>query len=331
LLTGRSPDQPQGYLRHTREQLILTSLSSAHAALTASLNETLDSRRSAAWEARKRAILEEVGAGSIGLDALGQDGESSLAENGFGRSGRGRLGASRPDFGASLSASGLGQSMSSPLQPGQTLASHHRALKYSPLVSQLNLSRKAVPARPFNVLSAYASLLAPADVSAQQTQGANPLLAQSFTLLARIVAEGQPGVSERSYSAGYTSGWEGELGREVRQRIASGGKEFLEEQYWTYIGKRVNANPVQAGLGGDPSVGNRVRGFARVGLYKDGRWGEAVEVRHWLDPIMCLDSPANRRSAVHMHAARQRSPALRRALLPPPFGSPARGARPRDG
>lgn len=85
-------------------------------------------------------------------------------------------------------------------------------------------------------------------------------------------------MSERSYAPGYLGGWENELGREVRERVARGGKEFLEEQYWAHVGKRVSANPVQAGLGGDPSVGNRVRGFARVGLYKDGRWGEGVEV-----------------------------------------------------
>lgn len=54
------------------------------------------------------------------------------------------------------------------------------------------------------------------------------------------------------------------------------------DRFQAHILKRVSANPVQAGLGGDPSIGNRVRGFARVGLYKEGRWGEGVEVRRAL-------------------------------------------------
>lgn len=145
---------------------------------------------------------------------------------------RGPGGRSRADFGASLSASGLGASTSQQLQPGQTLASHHRSLKYTPIVNQLNLARKASPPIPYPLLNSYAGSLssATADASTAQ-QGANPLLAQSFSLLARIVGEGQPGVGERSWAQGWLGGWEGELGREVRDRVGKGGKDFLEEQY----------------------------------------------------------------------------------------------------
>jgi hypothetical protein len=115
---------------------------------------------------------------------------------------RGPGGRNRADFGASLSASGLGASTSQQLQPGQTLASHHRSRKYTPIVNQLNLARKASPPIPYPLLNSYAGSLssATADASTAQ-QGANPLLAQSFSLLARIVGEGQPGVGERSWAA----------------------------------------------------------------------------------------------------------------------------------
>lgn len=213
----------QGYLRHTREQLILTALSESHSQLTNSFYQTLDSRMRSSWDAQKRKILDEVGAGDIVAPSTSSLG-GSLGASAFGRSVRGRLGES---------TSGLGSSMSGPL-PGQTLSNHHRMVRYDQVVRQLNASRSNASSSPFPLVKSYADSLASAanNTASTSSNQMSPMLAQSFSLLASLVREGQPGVGERTYASGYAAddGQE-ENARFVRRGIAEGGKAFLEEQW----------------------------------------------------------------------------------------------------
>jgi nuclear pore complex protein Nup93 len=229
----------QGYLRHTREQLILTALSESHAQLTNSFYTTLDSRLRSSWDSQKRKILEEVGAGDVstaGVDALGASvlGKSSaLGASAFGRSVRGRMGESLSgSYGAGGATNGEGGTP----QAGQTLAIHQRLLKYDSIVRSLNASRLQPSPSPYPLLKTYASSLSsPANNNSASTSGpsVNPLLAQTFSLLSYLVREGEQGVGERSYARGYV-GDNGEGGRKVRRGLVEGGKKFLEEQYVSY-------------------------------------------------------------------------------------------------
>lgn len=118
--------------------------------------------------------------------------------------------------------------------PGQTISSQNRMLKYDSVVRQLNASRSAqVPSSTYHLLKSYAASLSSAANSAASTSSnqTSPLLAQTFSLLSNLVREGEAGVGERSYAAGYLGeNGEGEGGRKVRRGIADGGKRFLEEQ-----------------------------------------------------------------------------------------------------
>ncbi|KAH6917714.1 nucleoporin-interacting protein NIC96 [Coprinopsis sp. MPI-PUGE-AT-0042] len=64
----------------------------------------------------------------------------------------------------------------------------------------------------------------------------------------------------------------------LRQQIAKGSREALEEQYWEILEKTVHARPAEARLGGDPSVSNKVRAFVSVRYYRDGEWADRIEL-----------------------------------------------------
>lgn len=220
----------QGYLRHTREQLILTALSESQSQIQTSFHQTLDNRLHSSWSSQKRKILEEVGAGDPLLASASDgpaDSNSNSGGNAFERSIRGRLGESS-NLGASQARNGAG---GHPL-PGQTLAAHHRSLKYDAIVKQLNAARSASSPSTFPLAKMYASSLASSTGPLAGSNQTSPLLAQSFSLISSIVREGELGVGERTYAPGYVGpGSDGELGRQVRKGIVEGGKRFLEEQY----------------------------------------------------------------------------------------------------
>lgn len=161
--------------------------------------------------------------GGLSQSSLGKS--SALGNSAFGRSVRGRLGSS---LSGSVSGNGLPQT-------GQTLATHQRLLKYDSIVRSLNATRLASSSASssFPLLKSYASSLSsPANQTAPISgPSANPLLAQTFSLLSYLVREGEQGVGERCYARGYVGdNGEGESGRKVRRGLVEGGKRFLEEQ-----------------------------------------------------------------------------------------------------
>jgi nuclear pore complex protein Nup93 len=65
---------------------------------------------------------------------------------------------------------------------------------------------------------------------------------------------------------------------ELRKQIAAGAREALEEQYLDVVERTVQARPLEACLGGDPSIANRVRAFLLVRYYRGGGWQDRIEV-----------------------------------------------------
>ena len=65
---------------------------------------------------------------------------------------------------------------------------------------------------------------------------------------------------------------------ELRKQIASGARAALEEQYLDVLERTLQARPLQAQLGGDPTIANRVRAFLLVRYYRGGEWQDRIEV-----------------------------------------------------
>ena len=82
---------------------------------------------------------------------------------------------------------------------------------------------------------------------------------------------------ERKYARVYFGDQESHDAIALRQQIAKGAQEALEEQYWDVLERTVQAHPNEVRLGGDPSVANKVRAFLFVRYYKNGEWEDQIE------------------------------------------------------
>lgn len=85
-------------------------------------------------------------------------------------------------------------------------------------------------------------------------------------------------VLERKYAKDYLGPVESRNAMKLRKQIANGAREALEDQYWDILERTVQARPIEAKLGGDPSVSNKVRAFLLVRYYRNGQWEDYIEV-----------------------------------------------------
>ena len=84
---------------------------------------------------------------------------------------------------------------------------------------------------------------------------------------------------ERKYARVYLGDPESRDAVELRKQIARGAREALEEQYWDVVERTIQARPMEARLGGDPSAANKIRSFVALRHYRNGGWEDRVEVR----------------------------------------------------
>ena len=118
-------------------------------------------------------------------------------------------------------------------------------------------------------------------------------MTQNFHVLAKITGEppALPPVEhagahilntplfERKFARVYLGNADSREAFALRQQVARGSREALEEQYWDVLERTVQARPAEARLGGDPSVANKVRAFLLVRYYRNGEWEDRIEVK----------------------------------------------------
>jgi nuclear pore complex protein Nup93 len=94
---------------------------------------------------------------------------------------------------------------------------------------------------------------------------------------------------ERKYARVYMGDPESREASALRRQIATGARQALEEQYWDVLERTVQARPVEARLGGDPSISNKVRAFLFVRYYKNGEWEDKIEVSFYIsmEKLLC--------------------------------------------
>ncbi len=119
---------------------------------------------------------------------------------------------------------------------------------------------------------------------------------QLFHILAKITGEppGTPPLAhagahilntplmERRHARAYLGDPASREAVELRKQIASGARAALEEQYLDVLERTLQARPLEARLGGDPTIANRVRAFLLVRYYRGGEWQDRIEVRSGL-------------------------------------------------
>ena len=83
---------------------------------------------------------------------------------------------------------------------------------------------------------------------------------------------------ERKYARVYLSDSDSREASALRTQIAKGSREALEDQYWDAIDRSIQSRPIEARLGGDPSVANKIRAYLLMKYYKNGEWEDRIEV-----------------------------------------------------
>jgi nuclear pore complex protein Nup93 len=85
-------------------------------------------------------------------------------------------------------------------------------------------------------------------------------------------------VLERRYAKDYLGPPDSRESVNLRKSIAKGAQEALEEQYWEVIERTIQGRPMEARLGGDPSLGNKIRAYLLMRYYQNGEWADRIEV-----------------------------------------------------
>lgn len=145
---------------------------------------------------------------------------------------------------------------------------------------------------PPTLTTTYVSPVALANTSSLVSQPRSFQLTQNFHVLSKITGE-PPALPplehagahilnaplfERKYARVYLGDPEAPEAVGLRKQIARGAREALEEQYWDVLDRTLQARPIEAKLGGDPSISNKVRAFVLVRHHRNGDWEDRIEV-----------------------------------------------------
>ncbi|EIW86265.1 nucleoporin-interacting protein NIC96 [Coniophora puteana RWD-64-598 SS2] len=248
-----------GYLRHAHEQNIISTIEEGRKETQESFYRLLEERSRKDWESKKRRVFEELGGRGTG---------DSKALTEMKKSFHGK---------ASLSASTTG--------PSLTLQMQSKMMAYDRSVSDLNAARLRDAPCPILHLLMQAAASLSADTSSRQ-------IMQMFHILSKITGEPpalppvehagahmlNAAVFERKFARVYLGDQDSREAAGLRTQIARGAREALEEQYWDVLDQTVQARAVEARLGGDPSVANKIRAFLLLRYYKNGEWEERIEL-----------------------------------------------------
>ncbi|KAJ3515637.1 hypothetical protein NLJ89_g1635 [Agrocybe chaxingu] len=263
--TTFSPLQPlqdtdvAGYLRIAHEQNLISTIEEGRKETQEEFYRVLEERSQRDWEAKKKRVFEELG-GRVG------SADRALVDIRGGSHGK----------------SSLTQSTA---VPSLSLQMQGKMMAYDRVITDLNNARLRGTSYPIVHALVDASLAVASDARAIQ-------MTQNFHVLAKITSEppALPPVEhagahilnapmfERKWARVYLGDPESREAIALRRQIAKGAREALEEQYWDILERTIQSRPLEAKLGGDPSISNRIRAFLLVRYYRNGEWEERIEL-----------------------------------------------------
>ncbi|KAG8220223.1 nucleoporin-interacting protein NIC96 [Butyriboletus roseoflavus] len=259
-----SPLQPlqdtdvAGYLRHAHEQNLISTIEEGRRETQEDFYQLLQDRSRRDWEAKKRRVFEELGGRSTSDN-------KALAEMKKSFHARGSLAAST--------------------SPSLTLQMQSKMMAYDRAVGELNAARSRGTSCPIIHLLMQAAASLNAEAASSQ-------MMFIFHVLAKITGEppALPPVEhagahilnaplfERKYARIYLADSDSREASALRTQIAKGSREALEDQYWDVIDRSIQSRPMEARLGGDPSIANKIRAYLLMKYYKNGEWEDRIEL-----------------------------------------------------
>ncbi|KAI0079058.1 nucleoporin-interacting protein NIC96 [Panus rudis PR-1116 ss-1] len=254
-----------GFVRYAHEQNIIATIEEARKATQESFYRFLEEKERDDWEERKKRIYEQLG------DRLGTGDNQAVND------------LKRSMHGKSLLSASTG--------PAPSLQTQSKMLAYDRVIAELNTARLRGISYPI----VHALLQASIQIQASNQASISQPVAQIpsiFHLLSKITAE-PPSLPplehasahilnaplfERKYARVYLEDPDSRQAAELRKQIAKGAREGLEEQYWDVVERTIQARAMEARLGGDPSIANKIRAFVLVRHYRGGEWEDRIEL-----------------------------------------------------
>ncbi|KAJ2926873.1 hypothetical protein H1R20_g10202, partial [Candolleomyces eurysporus] len=262
--TTFSPLQPlqdtdvAGYLRVAHEQNLISTIEESRKETQEQFYRVLEERCQRDWETKKKRVFEELG-GKVSGDnrALSELRSSTLQRN----------------------------NLMSSVGPNLSLQMQSKMMAYDRVITELNAARLRGISYPVVHAFIDASIATSSDPRSSQ-------VTQIFHILSKITGEppALPPIEhasahiintrlfERKFARVYLGNADSRDAVGLRQQIAKGSREALEEQYWDVLERTVQARPSEARLGGDPSISNKVRAFLLVRYYRNGEWEDKIEL-----------------------------------------------------
>ncbi|PPQ99599.1 hypothetical protein CVT24_005175 [Panaeolus cyanescens] len=251
-----------GYLRIAHEQNLISTIEEGRKETQEDFYRVLEERSQRDWEAKKKRVFEELG---------------------------GRVGNTERSFGdmrsSTLGKSTLAVSSLPSGGPSISLQMQGKMMAYDRVITDFNAARLRETSYPIVHALIDASLAAASDSRVMQ-------MTQNFHILAKITGEppALPPVEhagahilnaptfQSKHARAYLGDPESREAISLRKQISKGAREALEEQYWDILERTIQARPIEARLGGDPSIANRVRAFLLVRYYRNGEWEDRIEL-----------------------------------------------------
>lgn len=214
----------KSYLRHSHEQLILSSIEEGRRETLADFQRGLARGMARDWQRHRARIFEELGQHNGTADFKGVSISFACSTSPVILSLTHTLRHSSQDLPRSTPGPARGTEAAAPSQL------HGRMMRYDAVISKLNTAR--LDSLPFTLASALGAAAAGGSDSSAP-------LREAWDATARIIGErplagneafAGPVVRQRQFALAYGPAWNGPEGRELRAQITRGALEFLQAQ-----------------------------------------------------------------------------------------------------
>lgn len=150
---------------------------------------------------------------------------------------------------------------------GNIPAAQTRVKKFTEAVCELNKHRLSKTPYPISHKFRQCSLPSGNDIRSLQSQ-------DIWKIFIEITGESPTSpVSERKFAKAYLSSpQDSKEAISLRKRITQGAKRFLEKQFMEQLELEISKHPIEAQLGGVPSVQSKIRALLNLKFSDGGKW-----------------------------------------------------------
>ncbi|KAH9822442.1 Nup93/Nic96-domain-containing protein [Melampsora americana] len=281
----------EGYLKHEHEQSIIASIEEGRRQTVQDFYQLLNKSLRQNWEQQKELLFEELGRHQPSSNQTDMFfGSNSIHHHNSLEMGNSYTDRRRPGSRTfSVEGTTFGGSQLPNTRSGTNLASldmHGKMMRYDQVVIKLNERRRQNT--QFPIIHAFQQASVPNNDESSKNNQHTPLI-DTWSLLKQLVQESNSdsidqateligGIrlttvsQERKFAKHYLGDPQSSEAKNLRKQLAEGARVHLQQQFLAHINMQIAMHPVEANLGGDPSISNKIRAYVELKFCKNGVW-----------------------------------------------------------